>query len=199
MQRIIFAQLGHLHVSLGLQAIKSPNLDTSQLDAAYDTLRDENKRRAYDQRHKGGASSSAPKASKREEGFEVVERGSGELQDWAQSSAQAGGDGKSEAVSLANVAGLLSEAVSGGRLCAPLVAALRWLRPVLQCGLMFKIANCDKHGSTPHCMWLHVSLTFDLARRYTPKVGFSGLHNTDTMRWVVVATFVSSCCWSIKV
>ena len=80
---------------------------------------------------KGGASSSAPGASKREEGFEVVERGSGELQEWAQSSAQAGGDGKSEAISLANVAGLLSEAVSGGRLCAPLVAAWWWLRPNL--------------------------------------------------------------------
>lgn len=117
-----------------LQAIKSPNADTSQIDAAYDTLRDENKRRLYDQRHKGGASSSAPGASKREEGFEVVERGSGELQEWAQSSAQAGGDGKSEAISLGNVAGLLSEAVSGGRLCAPLVAAWCWLRPILQCG-----------------------------------------------------------------
>lgn len=99
--------------------MKTPDADTSQLDAAYDTLRDEDRRRAYDKRGAGsGAAPARGKAHGGDDGFEHVKRGSGEVQEWAQSAASAGGDGKSEALSLANVAGLLSEAVSGGRLCA---------------------------------------------------------------------------------
>lgn len=158
-----------------VQAIQAPNADTAQLDTAYDTLRDEDKRRAYDQRQTGASSASG---AKRDEGFEVMERGSGELQEWAQSSLQAGGDGKNEALSLANVAGLLSEAISGGRLCAPLLAAVCWLGAYA----LWSRASCEfKHKMLLECDARAESLTIswmlDVVQvRRVPGPGSHGLH-----------------------
>ena len=88
------------------------------MDTAYDTLRDEDRRREYDGRHAGGGGG-APARRDTGESYEVVERGSGEVKDWAPAGGQAaGGDGDTAQLSLGKLAGLLNEAVTGGRLCA---------------------------------------------------------------------------------
>ena len=104
-----------------LQALRSGG-DTSKLDTAYDALRDEDRRREYNGRHAGGSRGGGAASARRDtsESFEVVERGSGELKDWAPAGRQAGGGAAdTPELSLGKMAGVLNEAVTGGRLCAP--------------------------------------------------------------------------------
>ena len=104
---------GELHC---LQALRTGG-DTSKVDTAYDTLRDEDRRREYDGRHTGGGGGGSARRDTGES-YEVVERGSGEVKDWAPAGGQAaGGAGDTAQLSLGKLAGLLNEAVTGGRLC----------------------------------------------------------------------------------
>ena len=113
--------------------------DTSKVDTAYDTLRDEDRRREYDRRHAGGGGSSARRDTG--DSYEVVERGSGEVKDWASAGGQAaGGDGDTAQLSLGKLAGLLNEAVTGGRLCAPIHAWVLCCRIPLPCSLICFLA-----------------------------------------------------------
>ena len=101
-----------------MQALRTGG-DTGKVDTAYDTLRDEDRRREYDGRHAGGGGGGAFARRDTGESYEVVERGSGEVKDWAPAGGQAAsGDGDTAQLSLGKLAGLLNEAVTGGRLCA---------------------------------------------------------------------------------
>ncbi len=133
------------------QAMKAPGTDTAKLDEAYDTLRDEDKRRTYDRR--GAAPAPAAKrGGGDDESFEHVERGSGEVKQWEQGAAGgsgggsggSGSGGENNGLSLANVAGLLSEAITGGKLCVPNAAAVPTTSRALRSGTADSAAPCDE-------------------------------------------------------